>query len=128
MSTAAIEEIHHRWVGHLREFACTPSRGSQASQATEHAPTRQPFIKGPLPMPWLRAAAALPGKTLHVGLYLWYLAGLTQSQTVSLSARVSELGVSREAKSEALLRLEAAGLVRVLRRPGCAPMVTLLQD
>lgn len=91
--------------------------------------TRTPgFIKGPLPLDWVQRAAALPGKALQVGLCLWYLAGLTQFKQVRLTSKITEaMGVSRDAKGEALKRLAQAGLVRVEQRPGCAPEVTLLE-
>jgi len=123
----SMEEVRHRWEGGAQGFVAGGVAESTKGQAKEGTPTpKAAFIKGPLSLAWVRAAALLPGKTLHVGLYLWYLAGLTQSRTVVLSGRVAELGVSREAKAEALLRLEAAGLVSVVRRPGCAPLVTLV--
>lgn len=84
------------------------------------------FIKGPLPLDWMQHAARLPGKTLQVALALWYLAGLQKSQTVKLASKPLEaMGVSRDAKYEALLRLAAAGLVTVDQKPGQAPIVTL---
>ena len=87
---------------------------------------RDGFIKGPIPLPWITKAACLPGKTLQVGIALWYLAGLTKNHVVRLSSKVpKQLGVSRNAKSEALRRLEAAGLVSIEQLPGRAPQVTL---
>ncbi|WJJ94712.1 hypothetical protein [Neopusillimonas aromaticivorans] len=112
-----ITEIVHRW---------SPHHGQHVAGA--RTATRTPgFIKGPLPLDWMRQAAALPGKALHVGLCLWYLAGLTQSKRVRLTSKTTQaMGVSRDAKGEALKRLAQAGLVRVEQRPGCAPEVTLL--
>jgi len=97
----SVEEIRYRWSGGAQGFVAGSVAGSMtgatAGQSPKDAPgstaARPAFIKGPLPMHWVRAAAQLPGKTLHVGLYLWYLAGLTKSTTVVLSARVAELGV-----------------------------------
>lgn len=84
------------------------------------------FIKGPLPLDWMQRAARLPGKALQVALALWYLAGLQKSQTVKLASKPLEaMGVSRDAKYDALARLAAAGLVAVDQRPGQAPIVTL---
>ena len=37
------------------------------------------FLKGPVPLRWLVSAARLPGKSLHAGIALWYVAGLTRS-------------------------------------------------
>lgn len=89
---------------------------------------RAPFIAGPLPLAWISQAAALGGKTLHVGLALWYLAGLTKSRVVRLTSKaLTVFGVSRDAKYPALERLDKAGLVRVDQRPGCLPLVTILQ-
>lgn len=84
------------------------------------------FIKGPLPLTWMQEAARLPGKTLQVALTLWYLAGLQKTSTVRLASRPLDLmGVSRDAKYEALARLANAGLVTVEQKVGQAPMVTL---
>lgn len=84
------------------------------------------FIKGPLPLDWMHRAARLPGKALHVALTLWYLAGLQKSQTVKLASKpLVAMGVSRDAKYDALTRLTAAGLVTVDQEPGQAPIVTL---
>ena len=49
------------------------------------AKLRQGFVKGPIPLPWLEAAARLPGKSIHAGIALWYVAGLTRSRSVPLS-------------------------------------------
>jgi hypothetical protein len=88
----------------------------------------QLFLKGPIPQIWLSRAASLPGKSLHVGLSVWFLAGMTKSRSVRLSARVSRaFGVDRHAKYRALRWLEDAGLVTVVRRSGCSPIVTLLE-
>lgn len=85
------------------------------------------FIKGPLPLAWMQAAARMPGKTLQVALALWYLAGLKKTTTVRLASKpLSEMGVSRDAKYDALARLEQLGLVAVEQQRGQAPLVTLL--
>jgi hypothetical protein len=68
----------------------------------------------------------MPGKTLQVGLTLWYLSGLQKSPTVRLASKPLEaMGVSRDAKYEALQRLASAGLVSIAQSPGRAPLVTL---
>ena len=85
------------------------------------------FLKGPVPLPWLEAAARLPGKSLHTGVALWYVAGLTRSPTVALSnLSGGKFGLDRNAKYRALAWLESAGLVRVERKLGRAPVVTIL--
>ena len=86
------------------------------------------FLKGPIPLPWLSAAAKLPGKSLHVGIALWYAAGLTRSRVVPLSnVGAQHFGLDRNAKYRALGWLESAGLVAVTRKLGRAPLVTIME-
>lgn len=86
------------------------------------------FLKGPISWPWLTLAMALPGKAVHVGLHLWFEAGMTGSADVapSLSSMQRNAGVSRFAASRGLAVLEAAGLVAVERHAGRKPRVRLL--
>lgn len=85
------------------------------------------FLKGPVPLRWLQAAAVLPGKSLHAGVALWYVAGLTRSTDVPLSNVAGDkFGLDRNAKYRALAWLEGAGLIRVERKLGRAPVVTIL--
>lgn len=86
------------------------------------------FLKGPIALDWLAVAAKQPGKTLHVGVALWFLAGLKTSTTVALTTSVKEkFGIGAEAAREGLQRLEESGLVSVVRAAGAAPRVTLLE-
>jgi hypothetical protein len=85
------------------------------------------FLKGPIPLPWLEVAATLPGKSLHAAVALWYAAGLTKSASIPLSNIAGlRFGLDRNAKYRALAWLERAGLVRVERKLGRAPVVTIL--
>ena len=85
------------------------------------------FIKGPLPLPWLQRAAAIPGKVLHVALGLWYVAGLCRSKMFSFKRSVAMgLSVSPDAMYDALTKLEGAGLISVVRHRGRSPVVTIL--
>ena len=84
------------------------------------------FLKGPIPLDWLKRASQLPGRSLHVGLMVWYLAGLKQSSSVSLSNKLTrEFGIDRNAKYRALEWLAGAGLITVASGAGRAPSVTL---
>jgi hypothetical protein len=86
----------------------------------------EPFIV-PTPLKWTSAAAKLPGKSLHVGQALWYVSGLRKTRTVKLSKdKLNLFGVSRHAYSNCLSFMEAAGLVKVERRVGKTPLVTIL--
>jgi hypothetical protein len=102
-----------------------------ASRPAKWPPRHRPgeaFLKGPIPWPWLTAAARLPGKALQVSLLLWKLAGCRKSRAVPFClARGAEVGVSRKGARLALRCLEAAGLVRVQYLPGQALQVTLLE-
>lgn len=85
------------------------------------------FLKGPIPMDWLQRAAMLSGKALHLGVALWFRAGLVGSMRLKLSnADLAALGVARDAKYDGLQRLKAAGLIAIEQQPGRAPTVTLL--
>ncbi|MGE0766247.1 MAG: hypothetical protein AB7L90_07255 [Hyphomicrobiaceae bacterium] len=86
------------------------------------------FLKGPVPLAWLEAAARLPGKSLHAGIALWYAAGLARSSAIPLSNIAGgAFGLDRNAKYRALAWLEEAGLVKVERNLGRAPIVTILE-
>lgn len=90
------------------------------------------FIRGPLPVDWFLKAVSVerqPTKTLHVGLLLWFRAGLERSQKLSRSPSASllkEWGISRKAYYRALEALEAARLISIVRLRGRKPIVTLL--
>jgi hypothetical protein len=85
------------------------------------------FLKGPVPLGWLAAAAKLPGRALHVGIVIWFRSGLTGGSPVRLSqAHVAPFGIDRYAKRRAMVELEAAKLISVRRALGRSPVVTLL--
>jgi hypothetical protein len=84
------------------------------------------FLRGPIPLDWLGSAAALPGKTLNVGIALWWLHGMAKGKPFKLTQKALQtLNVERDAASAALVRLEQAGLIRVVRKPGQRPMVSM---
>ena len=85
------------------------------------------FLKGPIPLAWLMSAARLPGRALHIGVLLWFRAGLTRSKSVKLSGQHARLfDIDRHAKARALHQLERARLVSVYRARGRSPVVTIL--
>lgn len=80
-----------------------------------------------LPVPWLERVAQVPGKALHVGIVLLYLAAIRKSAEVRFSqSTLRRFRTSRDASYDALRRLSAAGLVHVVKSPGRSPVVTLL--
>ena len=85
------------------------------------------FLRGPIPLNWLGSAAALPGKTLHVGIALWWLHGMAKGKPFKLTQKALQtLNVERDAASAALVRLEQAGLIRVERQSGQRPTVSMV--
>jgi hypothetical protein len=106
----------------------TASKGDR--KAARSSPRRQGdkrFLKGPIPLAWLIAAARLPGKPLAVAVALWFLAGCRKEFVIPLTRSIlAEFNVSRNAGYRGLHRLEQAGLVQVDRRRGRCPRVTIL--
>lgn len=86
------------------------------------------FLKGPIPIDWLSQAAKLRGRSFHVGLAAWYLAGLTKSRRVKLTSQALKMfGVGRRQTCYlGMDRLAAAGLITVNRKSGRAPVVTIM--
>jgi len=85
------------------------------------------FLRGPIPLDWLGSSASLPGKTLNVGIALWWLHGMAKGKPFKLTQKALQtLNVERDAASAALVRLEQAGLIRVVRQPGQRPTVSMV--
>jgi DNA-binding transcriptional ArsR family regulator len=87
------------------------------------------FLNAKIPLCWLSRACRLPGKALETALAIWFLKGLSHSvEDLKLtSAVVERFDVSPPAKSRALTSLQKAGLIRVVRRRGKNPLVTILK-
>lgn len=102
-------------------------RSGSSSQRPPRPLKGQHYLKGPIPLPWLETAANLPGRALHAGIALWYAAGLIGSASVPLSNLASlRFGIDRSSKYRALRVLEGAGLIRVERKLGRSPQVTIV--
>ena len=100
-------------------------RGDTTNSLLLQQGERYPFLRGPVPLDWLTTAAKLPGRSLHVGVALWFWASLGNSRAVLLTNTAADLfGVDRNGKYRALDWLEHARLVTVERKVGRAPMVT----
>jgi hypothetical protein len=113
-----------------RESADIPTKRLQFDKATRTyitAPRKTLFLRGPIPLSWLGRAAALPGKTLHLALALQWLAGMSKGEPFKLSKKALGIfHVSRDAASDGLQRLEEAGLISVVRKPGQRPTIVIL--
>ncbi len=76
---------------------------------------------------WIQAAAKLPGKSLHVGVALWFSRKCGQSYGIELgNCILLSFGVDRNSKYRALKWLENANLISVERRTGFSPLVMIL--
>jgi hypothetical protein len=82
------------------------------------------FIKGPVPLGWVLAAAQLPGKALGVGMMLWHEAGCRRKATIPVN--LSTMPFGRKAAYRGLASLEGAGLVTVEKKQGQRSLVTIL--
>lgn len=92
------------------------------------SPEKEPFLRGPIPLEWLSKAAALPGKTLNVAIGLWWLYGMTKGKPFKLTQRpLQYMHVGRDAASDGLVRLELAGLIKVERKRGQRPTITIVE-
>jgi hypothetical protein len=110
--------------------------GRQSASRLSTSPRSRPplpkkgnqFLRGPIPLDWLSRAAAQPGRSLHVAIAVWFMAGLKKTNVVPISNITSlQFGLDRNAKYRALEWLENANLISVERRAGRAPIVTILE-
>lgn len=86
------------------------------------------FVKGPIPMNWISAAARLPGKSLHVAMAFAWLAGMKGPVGLKMSRRALSLfNVSEDAYRDALNRLCDSGLLIVKKLPGQRAVVQIVQ-
>lgn len=99
-----------------------PTRFSKA-----YAAHRRPrFLKGPIPLDEIAAAARLPGSALAVLLAIRHRRDLTGHDWVTLpTALLDQLGIGKDAKSRGLRHLSDAGLIEVEQRIGTTARVRL---
>lgn len=78
-------------------------------------------------MDWLSKAAALPGKAINLAFALWWLQGMAKGKPFKLTqAALKALNVKRDAASAGLAGLEEAWLIRVERKPGQRPVISIV--
>lgn len=88
-----------------------------------------PFLRGPVPVWWLSQAGKLRGKALAAGVALWYQSGLTKKNPVKATRKLwGKFEINRKSASRGVRSLEGAGLITVVRRPGCAPVITIVNE
>jgi hypothetical protein len=85
------------------------------------------FLCGPVPWRWIESAMQLPVRSSDVGIILWHIAGLEKDRTVRFRYKIARsAGISRSAIGRGLTHLERAGLIKVERKRGRCPVVTIL--
>jgi len=82
-------------------------------------PLRQSFLKGPLLLDELLPIVRMPGKALAIWLLIKHRTDLNSGKWATLPQRLlKEWGIGKNARADALRRLEQAGLIRVERPKG----------
>jgi hypothetical protein len=84
------------------------------------------FIKGPIPLDWIKVASRCGYCAEAVGLLLWYASGLQRSNPCKLTPSIlAELHVHPRTARRVLERFQEGGLVSVVFHRGRSPLVTL---
>lgn len=95
----------------------------------EDNPVQKRFLKGPIPLDWLTAAAQLPGKAINVGIALWWLAGMSKTGILKLTRQSQlALNISKDAVRDGLRRLHQAGLIELTAQPGQRHSVRIIKE
>lgn len=85
------------------------------------------YLRGPIRMKEIQAAAKLPGPCLAVLLAVHHRHAITKQSAVTLpSGLLSDFGIDKNAKMRALRRLELANLIRVTRTAGKSALIELV--
>jgi len=85
------------------------------------------FIKGPIPLDWLKKANNIGGSTGLVATMLWFYAGITGSKTIKLDSKIDDVtGLTRQSRQHALKKLEWHRLIKLFPQRGGYPRVTIL--
>ena len=86
------------------------------------------FIRGPIPLEWMKLASKCGNRSEAVALLLWYAASLQRSNPVRLPKTIlDELGVHTRTAKRVLVRMAEFGLVDVEFHRGRSPLVTITQ-
>lgn len=108
-----------------------PKRGSAGAvvKVTRSLPQHDEgdhFIKGPIPMAWIKVASRCGYRAEAVALLVWFAAGLQKSNPCRLTPKVlAELHVHPRTARRILERFMAAGIVNVQFHRGRSPLVTI---
>jgi hypothetical protein len=85
------------------------------------------FLKGPVPLSELVPIGKMPGKALLVWLLIRHRTDLNRGEWATLPRRIlQEWGISKNARADALRRLEQAGVIKIDRPKGYMLKVQLI--
>ena len=85
------------------------------------------FLRGPIPLPWLKRAASLPGKAYTLGSILWWFEGMNPTKPIKVTTKsLRNFSLSESAYLDGLKRLEEAGLVSVTRNKGQRALIEII--
>lgn len=87
------------------------------------------FLKGPIPGDWLHIASGLPGRSLHVGMAVWFKHGLTKRNQFHITCNErKKFNIPPDAFRRGVDHLENSGLIQVERRIGRPTLITILKN
>jgi hypothetical protein len=110
----------------LRLSANTVGTLGTRSRPPRHRPG-DPFIKGPIPHPWIASACRLPGAGLRVAMAPRFLCCRFRSPNRwGLDAIAKGLRISHDSARRGFHSAELGGLLTVEREPGCKLAVSVL--
>jgi hypothetical protein len=124
----------------IENFAATPETiaGFQKTKATRKTRVAirkdvprhgsgDKFIKGPIPLDWIRAASRCGRRSTCLAILLWYAAGCQRTNPIKLGPSIlSELAIAPKTASRILERMHSMRIVSVEFHRGRSPLVTIL--
>jgi hypothetical protein len=128
--TASPSDVAAHYAGKPKS---TSKRKTGAAKAATKADNKLPrhsdgdrFVKGPIPLDWIKAASRCGHRAEAVALLVWYAAGVQRANPCKLSPRVlAELHVHPRTAKRILERFVDAGLATVKFHRGRSPLVTI---
>ncbi len=111
------------------DISSEPTEATKRRQVLAAKRFKGEFLRGPVPLWWIRRAACLPGKALALGLAIWFKRGATRRDEVAVNSNLlTKMDISRYAAYRALRGLEQSGLIRVKRSKGKCARVEVILD
>jgi len=87
------------------------------------------FVKGPIPLTWIREASTLGANESRLAWLLWFMYGVTKGGSFTLpNKRVEGFGIERRQKYRALSSLKKAGLISIEWSLGKSQKITIILD